>query len=176
MIPTVDPSGTLPSLSMGKTPSGQVEGLPGSILDKFWQEKFLDPKNPPKKIPGLWIFHPVADGRWVLVERWGVGVFEWFLVGCCFFSFWSPDLWFWMIRFDERFILFYLCSKMLQAERSMEGLWFWNISWICQMLLSWSCGIRNGPHLVESECVLVFFVFCCWERVTPPKICGIQWY
>lgn len=85
-----------------------------------------------------------------------------------------------MIRFDEQFILFYLRSKMLQAERSMEGLWFWNIFWICQMLLSWSCGIRNGPPssgkwrcFLGSPTKNVVSVGRGWAH---RKICGIQWY
>ena len=142
MIPTVDPLWNPAKSFDGRTPSGQVEGLPGSILDKFWQEKFLGSQKSQKN-PRLCVADGRWDGGWVLV---GVGYFNVFLVGCCFCFFFKARICdFEWSDLMSKFILFYLRSKMLQAEISIEGLWFWNIFWICQMLLSWSCGIRNGP-------------------------------
>lgn len=166
--PTVDPSLEPAKSFDGFPPSGQVEGLPSSILDKFWQEKFLDPKNPGCEssiLPG-W--------KMGVGGKVGVGVLNGFcwMLGCCFF-FLSPDLWFWMIRFDEQFILFYLCSKMLQAERSMEGLWFGIFPGYVRCFCFGAVEFGMVPHLVESEGV---FWFLLLGEGHPPKICGIQWY
>ena len=96
----------------GFPPSGQVEGLPSSILDKFWQEKFLDPKNPGCEssiLPG-W--------KMGVGGKVGVGVLNGFcwMLGCCFF-FLKPGS---MILNDPIWWAVYIVLLVFQNATSRE--------------------------------------------------------
>lgn len=149
-----------PSLSMASLHPDRLKVCQAAFLISFGKKSSWIPKIPGVNLPSY------RDGRWVLVERWGLGFWMVF-VGCWdAVFFFKPGS---MILNDPIWWAVYIVLLVFQNATSREKhgrAVIRNISWICQMLLFWSCGIRNGPPSSGKwRCFLVFVA----GRGSPPK-------